>query len=336
MRNIPTPAFYFFAVALAFAAAGVPAGAAPFDEVASKTGLSPTEKDRLLSGQMVFKSSSKTKPNQLFLSCFFILDSTLAEFQKEIRAGRIINTSQSALAASGVVTNLTAGDIDLVIGKSFTPEEAARYKNASPGVSLNLSKDEIALFNAVTPDGLKLDAAIAPVLAKILQTRLGNYRMSGITAIAPYARENTESFPDREILYATEMIPRLFEHIPEIKQIVSAFPAETHGMEQFFQISCQKIEGRPDYILSHFSFIQPRENSFLAISRQFYVSHSYNTLLIVVGAVETDKGLLVFYYNSTFTDMITGFIGNVKKSVGQSQMRGDVTTQLQNFRKSFK
>ncbi|MDK3159892.1 hypothetical protein QPK87_25500 [Kamptonema cortianum] len=306
------------------------------ESVAKRASLTDADLARMRQGQVVYRNASGTRPNQLFVSAFFLQKHPLADFEAQIRAGRIVNTAQSALAATAVESALSNTTIADILNRTLTDDEAQRYQNAAPGLSLNLSTDELSLFQSVKSGDTPLKETIAPILSGILEKRYNDYLTGGCKAIAPYARSSGSSSPGKEIVTGAGFVPTLFPDMAGFKDIVSNFPGgQPPGAEEFFQFICQRIESRPDYILGHFSFYKPDTASFIAISRQFYVSHSYNCLIIVVGAVETPDGLFVFYYNSTFTDLVTGFIGGVKKSVGQSQMKGDIVKQLDDFRASF-
>lgn len=320
------------------AGAAQPAQAVPpsLEDISKRCGLDSQELERLRSGEIIYQSAPDTRANQLFVSAFFLLQTPLADFESQIRAGRIINTSQSALASTPIQKQILPQDITPILDKTLTDQESQRYLDAAPGVSLNLSPEEISRLQSIKPGPTPLRESMIVALDEILSKRLNEYFLSGIKGLPPYTRGKSESRVGTELLAAAELVPEIIGSIPSVKDSISLFPAETpaHG-EELFQLICQEVENRPDYIMSHFSFYKPDEFSFMSISRQFYVSHSYNSLMIVTGAVETEAGLLVFYYNSTFTDMVTGLISGVKKSVGQSRMRGNIEKQMTEFRASF-
>jgi hypothetical protein len=73
----------------------------------------------------------------------------------------------------------------------------------------------------------------------------------------------------------------------------------------------------------------------LATFREFYVSHSFNSLHIVVGALPVKTGTVVFYVNSTFTDQVAGFGGGMKRKIGSHMLRDEVVELFTEYRRSL-
>jgi len=158
-----------------------------FDQITQACGLTSEDITKISSGQIIFKQATKTADEQLFLSGFFLLQTTCDEFEKVIKEGNIINTSKSALAITEMYPVLGQTNIQPVIEKCMTEEAAIIYKNAAPGLTLNLSKDEISQFTSLTLETDNAKAGITPRVTQDLFTRAESYRLSGLFGVAPYA-----------------------------------------------------------------------------------------------------------------------------------------------------
>ena len=65
---------------------------------------------------------------------------------------------------------------------------------------------------------------------------------------------------------------------------------------------------------------QQREDYVIAAELQFYVGHSYNSMLNLIACVPTEEGTLVLSINRLFTDQVTGFGSGLKKKIGRRQV----------------
>jgi hypothetical protein len=61
-------------------------------------------------------------------------------------------------------------------------------------------------------------------------------------------------------------------------------------------------------------------DALVIVSRQFYVSGSYNVGQSVIGIMPVKGGSVVFYQNRTSTDQVAGFGSGTKKSMGGKVM----------------
>jgi hypothetical protein len=76
------------------------------------------------------------------------------------------------------------------------------------------------------------------------------------------------------------------------------------------------LDERPTFVLSH-NMLLVRDDVALAYDIQFYVGHSYNSMLTLIGAVSHEGGTLLFCANRVFSDKVTGFAGRIKKAFGR-------------------
>src|SRR5215472_7524607 len=112
-----------------------PAAAQPTaDEVLAGLGLSADDKQRVLNGEFVSTNVEPVSERDLAVSIVFI-----------------VKTSPASQVQSWALFKNPGSAADLA-GLTITNGEARTLARASPGSSLNLSRAEIAAFNAV-PDG---------------------------------------------------------------------------------------------------------------------------------------------------------------------------------------
>ena len=110
------------------------------------------------------------------------------------------------------------------------------------------------------------------------------------------------------------------------------FPAgAAKEFEHRFYWIKQRVEGRPAFVAAHRTFYQ-RPDGALITERQFYVSHSYNSLQIILGCLPAGEKTLVFYTNRTFTDQVAGFAPGLRHSIGRKRLLKKIVTSFEEMR----
>ncbi|MDD5268596.1 MAG: hypothetical protein PHO08_15955 [Methylococcales bacterium] len=213
-------------------------------------------------------------------------------------------------------------------------DEATNFLAAKPGSKFNLSTQEFQSLQAVNK--AQPDAA-SQAYRKILWQRWQDYRKSGLKGIATYDRGNgTEANPGEELRTATLDSKTLARYFPELTKAWLNYPdALPTGVEEKFLWRNRKVEGRPTAILIHRATLSTG-NGEVIVSRQFYAGHSYNSNQLIITCLPYLNGSLVFYANRTFTDQVAGVGSSLKHSIGEKQVRSEMTKQLKNLRKILK
>jgi hypothetical protein len=70
----------------------------------------------------------------------------------------------------------------------------------------------------------------------------------------------------------------------------------------------------------------------LHMERHFFVGHAYNSSQTLTGALPWGDGSLVFVVSRVSTDLVAGLGGDVKRSLGRRQLRGDLSGRLERVR----
>ena len=93
----------------------------------------------------------------------------------------------------------------------------------------------------------------------------------------------------------------------------------------------RQVQTRPDPILIH-HLVDVTPHLALYVERHVYVGHSYNASQILSGAVPYEDGVLVFSSNRVSTDQVAGLGGELKRTIGRRQLRGEIVKRFDRIR----
>jgi hypothetical protein len=126
---------------------------------------------------------------------------------------------------------------------------------------------------------------------------------------------------------------RIVAHVmPRLAEALLRFPAEQSptAISQFYWVKRQ-VQTRPDPILIH-HLVDVTPHLALYVERHVYVGHSYNASQILSGAVPYEDGVLVFSSNRVSTDQVAGLGGELKRTIGRRQLRGEIVKRFDRIR----
>jgi hypothetical protein len=99
------------------------------------------------------------------------------------------------------------------------------------------------------------------------------------------------------------------------------------NLEQRFFWLKQITSKRPNFVLSHnVAHIDVQQS--IAMEQQFFVGHSYNAMVALIGCLPFEGNTIVFYANRVFTDQITGFASGIKRNIGRDRVEQSVAELL--------
>ena len=218
------------------------------------------------------------------------------------------------------------------------PAEADELIDARPGSVWNLSSTEM--------DGLRAMRAMLPVASRALQAesvstqyraillrRTQTYRARGLDGVEPYARRGgTTTDPAAELRLAAEDARPLTTVLPSLVEALLHYPALQHTERgsQLYWVE-RRLQGRVDPVLVH-QLVDVRPELALHVERHFFVGHAYNSSQTLTGALPWGNGSLVFVVARVSTDLVAGLGGDVKRSLGRRQLRGDLSGRLERVR----
>jgi len=70
----------------------------------------------------------------------------------------------------------------------------------------------------------------------------------------------------------------------------------------------------------------------LYVERQFYVGSSYNASQILCAAIPYEDGVLIVSSNRVSTDQVAGLGGELKRTIGRRQLRGEIVKRFDRIR----
>lgn len=203
-------------------------------------------------------------------------------------------------------------------GVGFSDADFARLDDllgGGPSEALNLSAAEADQLRGLSgPD-------LGEAYRSILMSRVDAYANRGLAGISPYARRDGESSPAHELGSALEATtPLLQGSFPQVAAALAGPPMAAKGVEQRFSWSRPNIDGQTAVVLTHEVIDESGMHCLLA-QRQFFVSHTYNSLQSVTLAVPSGDGSLIVRIGRTYTDRVAGPFSGMEKKVGQKMIR---------------
>ncbi len=219
---------------------------------------------------------------------------------------------------------------------AFTRKESTEVKKLLEfrgGSTFNLGKDEIDRFQGIDSKDPAVRDKVSAVYRRILLKRYEAYLSGGLEAVKPYERSRGQrSYPRRELTVATGSIKLLENHFHKFYTSLLKYPESvSRGSQSEFYWFKNRLDDRPTFQLSHY-IGDIRDHYGIIAEIQFYVGHTYNSMLTVIGCVPYEGGTVVFSMNRTFTDQVTGFGSNLKRSVGRRRIEDAISDHFKKLR----
>ena len=169
----------------------------------------------------------------------------------------------------------------------------------------------------------------------MLAGRLKAYIAGGLDGIAPYDRGGDSSSAADDLRAAAEGSKLVQQTVPELYQAFLAYPNQSVAdvKQQFFWTE-QVADDRPVYILTH-RMAQQRPDLLVVLSRDFYVSHSFNASQGAAGALPVEDGVVIFYANRTSSDQVAGFMSGMRHEIGRGMMRDSLVAAMEQIRTAW-
>jgi hypothetical protein len=298
--------------------------------------LSSEQRRRLLAGDTIGYQVAETTETELGAGVAMYLPVPLARAAEALTSPDIVLKDPS-ITASGLLA--PGAPVTALAGYKLTAGEVAESQDAFDAVAggrLNLSAAEIEAFRADRPARGTDRGAIAERGATqwraLLLQRAGAFQARGLDGMPPYARRAGASDP-AAVLRVAAGDARIVAHlIPGLGAALLRYPAEqsSTAISQFYWVKRQ-VQGRPDPILIH-HLVDVTPQLALYVERHVYVGHSYNASQILSGAVPFEDGVLVFSSNRVSTDQVAGLGGELKRTIGRRQLRGEIVKRFDRIR----
>ena len=232
-------------------------------------------------------------------------------------------------------------------GVAFEPAEAKEVQymlEDGENSEYNLSKDEITMVKnklgatASNVDGqVALLNAMSDAMREILKNRYLAYTQRGLDGVSAYRLSDTEQVnPSEELIWATESMAVVKNRFPDYYQCLRYYPQQCapNLIHQFFWMK-QSDGKRPMFVLKHW-VLDVQEDYALITERQFYLSHTLNSMQVVIGCLPYGDGTLVVLLNQAFTEMVNPAIGKkIAKAVGYKQVEKNIRPIFDALRAAF-
>ena len=295
------------------------------DEVFKLLPFSADEKQKILNGEIIKTLPKESAERELAVGLGFLVKSNPEVIQDYYLHGKLIDTPKAVLNHRIIKSESDFKALTLTSGEQG---EVQNFLDASPGDKLNLSAKEIAAFKALKEKGLSDTDANNQVLAQIqamLLARYQAYKAGGVSAIAPYQREDGKQFKLGAYFQSiTKMTPIMEKLFPKFRKILLEYPnvKDPALKEQFFLIK-MNVEGRTAFVLTHRSSMEENGAHVIA-SRHFYASQSYNGQQEVGFLVPTNKGTLAVVLARISSEEVAGFGSSTKHFIGKRMLSNDM------------
>ncbi len=214
-------------------------------------------------------------------------------------------------------------------------DEINAYMKAKAGNQLNLSLTEISAFNALqsSEDPQLTLNGVDPLIQKNLLSRYREYREQGLKNLSPYARtRGKEVQPGKQLMISLEESLALKRIYPKIYNALEQYPqasSDVVAVEDYFSYMVD-LNDRPAIGLSHRLRIHAEGASFV-IERGYYISHTLDTVQIVVALIPVQEGMLLIYTNRTWTEKITGLFSLIKRRIAYNIMIAEMEHVMKNI-----
>jgi hypothetical protein len=211
--------------------------------------------------------------------------------------------------------------------------EVEKLMKFNGGAAFNFSRDEIEQLRGVDPKDPAVQEKVSLILRRILAERCRSYFSRGLTAVKPYERDRgKQSFPGRELTVAVGSTQLLENHFPDFYQSLLKYPANTgKDIKNDFYWFKNLLDNRPVFQLCHY-MADIRSHYAIVAELRFYVEHTYNSMLTVIGCVPFEGGTVVFCINRTFTDQVAGFGSSLKRNIGRRRIEDAVSEHFAKLR----
>jgi hypothetical protein len=305
------------------------------DAIARALGLGAAEHARLQAGEIVASEIEETSEKQLAVALALQVPATLEEVAARVAEGTTLEAN-TAIQAYGEIDPAQVGEAAFA-GITLDTGEVRRLLAVEPGSELNLSTAEIAVFQDLAQRHEASDPAAADAVnaawRQMLAGRLQAYLDGGLNGIAPYDRGGGDvSSAADDLRAAAEAATLVRQAVPELYQAFLAYPDQgVADAEHRFFWTQQVADDRPVYVLTH-RMVQQRPDMLVLLSRDFYVSHSFNASQGAAGAMPVEGGVVVFYANRTSSDQVAGFMSGMRHEIGRGMMRDSLVEAMEEIR----
>ncbi|MDJ0851139.1 MAG: hypothetical protein QNK04_22430 [Myxococcota bacterium] len=312
----------------------MPASAvAPLEDVLRGVGFDDGDIAKIRRGELVKGVMESTSERELAIKLAFLVEAPVSQLRELFTLSRDYEYDPSVTAFAPIRGEGSLRDFAR-LHLDPKPDAAAKvYLDARPGSELNLSREEIAAFNALAEGEGSARERVEQQGRRMLLDRYRAYRKRGLDGIAPYARGGGKDyFPGERLRRRTEQSEGFRKEVPAFHRALLHYPKSLpQGFEERFYWVNFRVDDRPTVALVHrMALVEGDDYAFA--ERHFYVSRSHNSVQTVGGAFPVEEGTVVLYVNRTSTDQVGGFGSATKRALGKRVMAGQIAETFDRLR----
>jgi hypothetical protein len=299
--------------------------------------LAPEQRRRLLAGDTIAYQVAETSETELGAGVAMYVAVPLSRAAEVLTSGDVVLKDPSITASGPIPAGATVAALHGFKLSSGEFGEAQDALDAAAGSRFNMTLPEINLFRAakgtVRPNDRTavLDAATGQWRTLLLE-RAQAFQTRGLDGVAPYARRSGTSDP-AALLRAAAGDARIVSSLaPRLGEALLRYPADQSptAVSHVYWVKRQ-VQGRPTPLLLH-HLVDVTPALALYVERQFYVGHTYNASQILCAAVPYEDGVLILSSNRVSTDQVAGLGGELKRTIGRRQLRGEIVKRFDRIR----
>lgn len=233
---------------------------------------------------------------------------------------------------------------------AFTPSEIKEAEAMLKVGEYNFSKSDFDFvqkqLNGTDPksknhNNMNQDALLAAMtkaMQEILKSRYSAYHSQGLNGIEPYGLDEKKQIkPSEELVWATESMALLKSRFPAYYECLRNYPQQCapNLINQFFWV--KQFDGsRPMFGLKHW-VLDVNDTYALITERQYYLSHTLNSMQVVIACLPYKEGTLVVLLNQAFTEKVNRTIGKkIAKAIGYGQVEKNIRPIFEALQAAFK
>lgn len=303
---------------------------APIDQILNEI-YSPVDVQKIRDGQMLQDTVESGSERELTARFAALVRAPAKAFHKVFIDVSKKKESDPSVIDLGLIEEELLEQFDGVKLEAKKGSMAQAYLEASPGSDLNLSQEEIDVFN-----NLNSTDEVEKRFRSMLLDRYRSYRQDGLKGIPPYRRSGGQDyFPHEELERKVQLAKVLKREAPHFHKHLIDYPHDRpEGLEESFSWMNFEVDGKPTVSLVHRMGLLDGE-VYVFSERHFYVSRSHNCIQGVGGAFPEDEGTLLVYTVRTTTDQVAGFGSSAKRAIGSRIMGGQMAANFERARASM-
>ena len=178
-----------------------------------------------------------------------------------------------------------------------------------------------------------LSAGTSVQVLDIMKNRYLSYRKSGLSGLAPYQiGASKQMSPSNELIEATEGLRLVKKRFPDYYRCLRFYPESNSAglVHQFYWVK-QTESDRPLFFLKHW-IVDIEPDHALIAERRFYLSHTLDSLQVIIGCLPHGDGTLAVLLNQTFTEKVDVSIGrSIAKHIGHKQVEKNILPIFENL-----